>query len=388
MGKVTFSIIKADVGSAPGHTTVHEDLLDVADGFLAERLEGGLFRDYVVSHCGDDLALILTHDNGADDEEIHTLAWDCFQAATERAKELHLYGAGQDLLSDAFSGNVRGLGPGAAEFEFTERPSEPICAFLCDKTAPGAFNFPMYKMWADPFNTPGLIIDTNLHAGFRFEIWDILEEQRIFLDAPEELYDILSLIGSPGRFVIKRVWPKEGHKLPADEPVAVVSTETLAEVAGEYVGKDDPVAAVRAQSGLPAMGEVLEAFTFAHLVPGQMRGSHTGPLLPITLETNRVGRFDGPPRILGLGFQLKDGELVGPVDLFDDPSFDKVRDTALELNELMRRHGPFEPHLLPLEEREYTTITEVIGKLRDRFEDVDEVEKVAPEHILEVGDVD
>ena len=46
------------------------------------------------------------------EENIHRLAWDTFCAGTEVAKELKLYGAGQDLLSDAFSGNIRGMGPG------------------------------------------------------------------------------------------------------------------------------------------------------------------------------------------------------------------------------------------------------------------------------------
>jgi len=40
----------------------------------------------------------------------------------------------------------------------------------------------------------------------------------------------------------------------------VVSTEKLFQTAGTYVGKDDPVALVRCQSGLPALGEVLEPF--------------------------------------------------------------------------------------------------------------------------------
>jgi len=37
--------------------------------------------------------------------------------------------------------------------------------------------------------------------------------------------------------------------MPSDEPAAAVSTEKLFEIAGEYVGKDDPVALVRSQSG-------------------------------------------------------------------------------------------------------------------------------------------
>ena len=37
-------------------------------------------------------------------------------AGTQVAKEEGLYGAGQDLLKDSFSGNVKGMGPGVAEW--------------------------------------------------------------------------------------------------------------------------------------------------------------------------------------------------------------------------------------------------------------------------------
>ncbi|GAH74455.1 unnamed protein product, partial [marine sediment metagenome] len=40
------------------------------------------------------------------------------------ARDLKLHGAGQDLLSDAFTGTVKGLGPGVAEMEFEERVAE------------------------------------------------------------------------------------------------------------------------------------------------------------------------------------------------------------------------------------------------------------------------
>ncbi|MDD1720988.1 MAG: fructose 1,6-bisphosphatase, partial [Euryarchaeota archaeon] len=37
----------------------------------------------------------------------------------------------------------------------------------------------------------------------------------------------------------------------------------------------------------------------------------------------------------------------------------------------MRRHGPFEPHRLPLQEMEYTTLPKVLRKLEGRFESVE-----------------
>lgn len=367
MTKVTFSIIKADVGGYPGHSNVHPELIQISKDMMEE---SDILIDHHVTHCGDDLELLMTHRKGEDSEEVHSLAWDTFQKATEKAKELGLYGAGQDLLSDAFSGNVRGMGPGIAEMEFTEREADPIVAFLMDKTEPGAFNYPIFKMFADPFNTAGLVIDPSLHPGFKFEIWDIKENKKIMMKTPKEIYDILALIGAKGRFVIKRVYPKEG-KLPGDEPVAAISTEKLYKIAGEYVGKDDPVAVVRAQSGLPALGEVLEPFSHPYLVSGWMRGSHNGPIMPVSLDDAQCTRFDGPPRVVSLGTQLKDGRFDEPSDLFDDPAFDQVRAKAADMADYMRRHGPFEPHRLPLEEMEYTTLPEVMDQLEERFEEVD-----------------
>ncbi|HHF09493.1 MAG TPA: fructose 1,6-bisphosphatase, partial [Methanomicrobia archaeon] len=265
---ITVSVIKADVGGVPGHSRVHPELEEIARTNLKKEKD---LIDFHVTHCGDDLELIMTHKEGVDSEKIHKIAWDTFEKATKRAKELKLYGAGQDLLSDAFSGNIRGLGPGIAEMEFTERRGEPLVVFMMDKTEPGAFNLPVYRMFADPFCTAGLVIDPNMHNGFRFEVWDIKEHKRVFMNTPEETYDLLALIGAKSRYVIKRVYPKKG-KLPENEPVAVISTEKLYQIAGEYVGKDDPCGIVRAQSGLPALGEVLEPFAIPFLVSGWMRG--------------------------------------------------------------------------------------------------------------------
>ena len=239
---ITLSVIKADIGGFVGHSAMHPALMDCAKEKLAVAKTSGLLVDYHVSACGDDLQLIMTHRQGVDHEGIHRLAWDTFEAGTAVAKELHLYGAGQDLLADAFSGNVRGQGPGVAEMEFVERKSDPVLIFMADKTSAGAWNLPLYKMFADPFNTAGLVIAPTLHQGFRFEVHDIYEHKKISFDCPEELYDMLMFIGSPGKYTIKYVYSR------ADGTIAAASsTERLSLIAGKYVGKDDPVMIVRAQ---------------------------------------------------------------------------------------------------------------------------------------------
>jgi Archaeal fructose 1,6-bisphosphatase len=360
MPKTTISVIKADVGSFPGHSRTHPKLLEKAALMLkAER--GKLLTDSFVTHCGDDLELIMTHTRGADDKKIHKLAWDVFTECTKIAKELKLYGAGQDMLADAFSGNVKGMGPGVAEMEFEERGSDPVMVFMADKTEPGAWNFYLYKIFADPFNTPGLVIDPSMHEGFVFEVHDLVKKRVITFSCPEESYNLLAYIGAPSRYVVKHVFKKDGTI------AASTSTQRLNMMAGRYVGKDDPVMIVRAQSGFPSMGEVLEPFTIPVLVAGWMRGSHHGPFMPVGLCDANCTRFDGPPRVICFGFQVSDGRLIGPADMFDDPGFDRVRARCNELADTIRAQGPFEPHRLSLEEMEYTTLPAVEKSLEKRW---------------------
>lgn len=360
MPKTTVSVIKADVGSFPGHSRTHPKLLERASKMLKKE-EGELLIDSFVTHCGDDVELIMTHNRGIDNAEIHELAFKVFMELTQIAKDMKLYGAGQDMLSDAFSGNVKGMGPGVAEMEFEERASDPVLIFMADKTEPGAWNFYLYKMFADPFNTSGLVIDPTMHAGFVFEVHDLIDKRMIRFSTPEESYSLLAYIGAPSRYVVKGVWRKDGII------AAATSTQRLNMIAGRYVGKDDPVMIVRAQSGLPSVGCVLEPFSIPTIVAGWMRGSHHGPFMPVGLCDANCTRFDGPPRVICLGYQVSNGKLIGPADMFDDPAFDRVRAKCNELADMLRDMGPFEPHRLSLEEMEYTTLPEVEKQLKDKW---------------------
>lgn len=368
--ETTVSCIKADVGSVAGHIVTPKEMLSLMREHLKkEGLDKGLIKDFFVFNVGDDLETVMTHTKGNDAEEIHKLAWDGFIKAADFAKEHGLYGAGQDLLTDAFSGNVKGQGPGAAEMTFEERKSDPVLIFGCDKTDPQAFNLPLFRIFADPFNTAGLVIDPSMSEGFSFEVLDVYENKAVSLNAKEELYELLALIGTTGRYAIKRIY-KNGKGKETERIASEVCTDKLNLLAGKYVGKDDPVCIIRGQSGLPAAGEIIEGFSRAHLVSGWMRGSHKGPLMPTSMAQATPTRFDGPPRVVGLGFQVHNCKLFGPKDLFEDVSFDLIRKKALEVTEYMRSHGPFEPHRVSEKEMEYTTLPEVLKKLKPRFKEL------------------
>lgn len=202
------------------------------------------------------------------------------------------------------------------------------------------------------------------------------------------MYDLLVLVGATGRYIIVNIYRKKDN-----EVAAVASSQRLGLIAGRYVGKDDPVMIIRCQSGFPAVGEVLEPFAFPHLVEGWMRGSHHGPLMPVSFADARPTRFDGPPRVIAAGYQLCHGKLSGPVDMFVDVAFDEARKEANRIANYMRRHGPFEPHRLGLHEMEYTTLPQVMAFIFEksaipRRNDLEEgLQRLYP-HLREVRVVD
>jgi fructose 1,6-bisphosphate aldolase/phosphatase len=76
--------------------------------------------------------------------------------------------------------------------------------------------------------------------------------------------------------------------------------------------------------------------------------------------------------VIAAGFQLAGGEFLGPLDLFDDPSFDPVRARAMEIVEYMRRHGPFEPHRVPHDQMANTPFPPLLARLEDRMVSLDD----------------
>lgn len=361
--KMTLSVIKADIGSIGGHVAPSQHLLETVKTFIGTH-SVGLLLDHYISHTGDDIAILMTHTHGVNDARIHQLAWDAFRTGTDAARQEGLYGAGQDLLKDSFSGNVKGMGPAVAEMEFDERASEPFLFFAADKTDPGAFNLPLYLAFADPMNTPGLLLSPKIAQGYRFVIMDVsctTGDRVIELHTPDDLYDIAALLRDPERFVIESIWSRA-----TGEQAVAVATSRLHNIAGKYTGKDDPVMLVRAQMNFPATGEILSPFAIGHFVGGGMRGSHQVPLMPVRLNTG-ISYFDGPPIVSSAGFCVHNGNLTEPVDNFAHPFWDQVRNHVADKAIEIRRQGFVGTAMLPMFELEYTGIAETLAQLEKLF---------------------
>ncbi len=342
--KITVSVIKADVGGVGGHTRPSDRLLEAVKKTVEN--SGDLLIDHYIGYCGDDVHIVMSHTRGVDNNEIHKLAWDAFMAGTQVAKEEGLYGAGQDLLKDSFSGNVKGMGPGVAEMEFEERPNEAFTVFAADKTEPGAFNYPFYRMFVDALSNTGLIVNQSLARGVNINIMDVEEAKIAELSLWEDKPSIEAALMYPGRYVVSTVTTKEG------EPIVASSTDRLHNIAGTYVGKDDPICLVRTQKNFPATEEVGSVFNNPHYVAGNTRGSHHMPLMPVKLNSPATINFC-IPIVQALVFSMHNGRFTGPFDGFSTPDWDYVREIATKKALAMRSQGFVHPATLVPSELEY-----------------------------------
>jgi fructose 1,6-bisphosphate aldolase/phosphatase len=99
--------------------------------------------------------------------------------------------------------------------------------------------------------------------------------------------------------------------------------------------------------------------------------------MPLVLKSSKCTVFDGPPRIVAIGFQVANGRISSddegtPIiaDLFDDPAFALARREAMQNACTLRNMGEFEPARLSAEDMEYTTIQKVLEKLGERFKPI------------------
>jgi fructose 1,6-bisphosphate aldolase/phosphatase len=342
--KITVSAIKADVGGVGGHTKPSDELIEAVRKTVKNSSK--LLIDSYIGYCGDDVHIVMTHTKGVDNKDIHQLAWNAFEAGTAVAKEQGLYGAGQDLLKDSFSGNVKGMGPGVAELEFEERPNEAFTVFAADKTEPGAFNLPFYKLFVESRSNTGLIVNKSLAKGVKFNVMDIEKAEIAEIVLWEDKPILEAALMYPGRYVVSTITTKD------NEPIVSASTDRLHNIAGTYVGKDDPICIVRTQKNFPATEEAGSVFNNPHYVAGNTRGSHHMPLMPVKLNSAATINYC-IPIVEALVFSMHNGKLVGPFDGFSTPDWDYIREIATKKALAMRDQGFIHPATLVPSELEY-----------------------------------
>jgi fructose 1,6-bisphosphate aldolase/phosphatase len=371
--QITLSVIKADVGSIGGHTRPSPRMLEAVRARVGDARRRGLLLDGLVTHTGDDIAIIMSHPHGVGASSIHRLAWDSFVAATDEARAAGLYGAGQDLLTDAPSGNVRGAGPAVAEIEFErdpaskDRPAEAFLVFAGDKCSPGMYNYPLYTVFCDPMHNGGLLLSPKLRKGFVLTIIDMdhrAGDRVIALEVPERAWDVACLLQNPDRFAIEAIHSR--HR--PQEQIASVSATRLHNIAGVYTGKDDPVAIVRTQGIFPAPEEVVEPYLLGHFVTGDCRGSHVMPLMPVPIDATVAGAYC-LPIVSCLAFSMDVRGVFSStwVDMFGNLAWDATRLKVQQKADEWRRQGFVGPTMASHAELAYTGIVDALATLDREF---------------------
>ena len=311
---------------------------------------------------GGSIYILITHTAGEKNNQIFSIARDIIKDCQNVAKKLKLYIYHENAEINLSEDDWNGFGSSIAEITFEERIKESVICFIGSGMGLGGFNLPLFKTFADPFNTSGLIFSDMLHEGTAFEVQDTIEHRKAVFSNPNESYDLLAYIGMTDRFVVHRVVTRVDGKI-----VAVASTDRLSDVSGLNSGNDTPVAVVRCEGSLPTIGEVTEPYSVPALVVGSNRGSHLGPWMPVSVTDLSIGRFDGPPKIAALGFNLADGYLGLEKDVFADNSFNRAREQANLLTDILRKQGPFEPYKVGLDSSEIQQLPGFVSQSESRW---------------------
>lgn len=384
---------KADVGGVGGHVVAAEEVKGIISRFVLENngYQGEpIFSSLMVTHTGDDVAVTGIMSERVPMEVVDELMWDALMLGTDKASELGLYGPGQDLIADSFTGNLKGAGPASVVLPLPVRPENPsqtVLVSFADKTEPMAFNYYATGAYLLPrFNTGLIVAASKMKRGYLFEVVDLdtraqaveagvhprdqkaldgkmeelakgLRERVITLRAPEDLYDIEGLTRA-SRYVVARIWTRDEHGEKA-ELGYVVSAERLHNIKSKkgftYGGKDDPVLLAFAQGDWPAPGEISSPWAACPMVAGDCRGSHHLHILPVPINW-QTSYWSGPIiSCITLSVNINTGRIGAISDQFAlGTPWDWVRQRASELAVQFRTaHGIKQPATLHEDELEY-----------------------------------
>ncbi len=306
-----------------GLSSIPEEVVTGARALLEEAKQEQQIRDFRLHPFGRDLLLqVTTLGQGLHNERTHGLIVEAFSAALGKARRVGAYAPvdGRDFFDLGPRERIVALRLRPVELPFTERTAEPLFIAKMIGGAMGAFNRMLFNLFFHPDKGSHQRLDgtrfvaivenvRDVRAGKRdrcvYAFGDRADEERLFfvypfLAAPLEVAreyvgdwgELLSLIADPTEWVISAVYAvrgrfvaDKGKFLPGrHEPVAVVSVEP----ALPGIAVDNPVAVLRLQSGLPAVGEAHfnMGADFHFVVGGPLGGYHVG-VMPVTLQEAR-----------------------------------------------------------------------------------------------------
>jgi fructose 1,6-bisphosphate aldolase/phosphatase len=387
--RVTITVVSAKLLPwLGGRSSMPLEVVEAAAEVLSHAQEMGTIRGFRTYPFAEDLHLqINTLGKGLHDHEIYLLAVNAAIASLSRAKEMGYYQAhkDQDFFDLSRKEQMRALHLRPVEFPFTERKSEPVLIAKLINGAVGGFNRMLYNLFFHPDKGSHQRLDGTRFLAVVESIEHLLSgegrrrlyafgdrprEETLYLIYPflkeplelkrEQVGDVgelLSMIANPAEWVLSAVYAVRGRFYSAGgilqhtrhEPNAVVSVEPS--LPGGAT--DSPVAVLRLQSGIPAVGEAqlnLGA-DFIYTVGGPEGGYHVG-VMPVTREQARISSdLLDTAKLVAYTYQSYDNGRIPPDhDLIDVYAQDTIQtewlqDEAREFIQLMVQHGEFQPRV-------------------------------------------
>lgn len=388
-GRATISIVSANVGRwLGGLAGIPDEVAEAGREVLRRSARAGEIRDFRLYAFGQDLHVqINTLGQGLQNPKVHRLASDAATAALKQAATLGLYRAvdGRDFFHLSPRDRIQALELRPVDFPFTERGAEPIIIAKLIGGAVGGFNRMLFNMFFHPDKGSHQRLDGtrfiaivenagDLSAGKierrLYAFGDRPQEERLFLIYPflkeplelsrEQVGDwaeLLSLIANPVEWVVTALYAVRGRFVLHEdqwqpsrhEPAALVSVEPA--FPGAPVR--DPVAILRLQSGLPAVGEShfnLGA-DFHFTVGGAGGGYHVGVMPVTTAQAKSQSSEQGTAKLVAYTYQSYDNGRIPPdhdvIDLFaqDSVQTECLQQEARESIQIMVQHGEFQPYV-------------------------------------------
>ncbi len=334
----TLTVATAGLGAIAGEGEVPAEVLAAVEDALA----GTTLDATRVFASSGVVAVMVRHGGGEDDPDVHRQLWEAFRAGGDAARERGLHLAARDLLADALpsDGLLGAAGPAVAELTFEPREAESVVVLLAPGASVGSLNAALYRAFADPLNTSGLVRSAAMQAGFVFEVHDLRERRKAVFQTPAEAYALLAHLDESERYVLKRIVSGGTGVLAAS-----LATESSEQMLGTSIAGDTSLAIVRCQGEFPTLGDVLEPFATPLMAGSIGATGRLGPLVPTAIGAPRARDLAAAP-VIAAGVQV-DATIEGPRDLFADAAFDDARARAAVIAETLQAQraadAPSEP---------------------------------------------
>lgn len=330
---------------------------------------GRILSSVVLDFGGTDVDIHVTHRYGEFNAAVQRVVLEAVKAGAAKAQEVGLLKPGIDIASMSLEEMAKQLQVKVNERSIVERGSEPVLIGKVVGGGIGAANIILYT-FAVPGYTPLQKLGLAAAPGFRFivrrtddvlkgnfngPVWqfEVSEERKDkegkVIPSKSDAIRLLTLASLPNDYQITAVYPIEGGKISAKEPLASVVYQPVYAEDGT-VRALNPSIIFRSQSAADAVAGVAKRMIAPHFVPGGTNGQYYVATRATSLAEARKAPSEGLAHVVFYGWQSEDNGKIPPEGIIDHlglnpPAIGPERNLATKLAEVMTTHPFDQPYL-------------------------------------------